>query len=136
VSRDSISITRVSSGCGDRAPGSWGGQQRRRGERETWGWRLDPTTDRRRDRVDLRYPPRLPPARRNNRRRRARTSGAGRRGGDQRTHPRAERPLVPPTADFAERAKYLHVHRGIVGFRSLELAGARIGVAVTTSPAR
>jgi len=44
---------------------------------------------------------------------------------------RAEKPLVPPAADFAARAKYLHDRiEGIVGFRSLELAGARIGVAV------
>lgn len=41
------------------------------------------------------------------------------------------RPPIPPAADFPARAKYLKDRiEGIVGFRSLELAGARIGVAV------
>ena len=49
--------------------------------------------------------------------------------------PRSERasprPPAPPPADFAGRAKYLKDRvEGIVGFRSLELAGARIGVVV------
>src|SRR6188508_3067249 len=48
--------------------------------------------------------------------------------------PRANAPApppIPPAADFPARAKYLKDRiEGIVGFRSLELAGARIGVAV------
>jgi serine-type D-Ala-D-Ala carboxypeptidase/endopeptidase (penicillin-binding protein 4) len=41
------------------------------------------------------------------------------------------RPPVAPPADFPARAKYLKDRiEGIVGFRSLELHGARIGVAV------
>lgn len=43
----------------------------------------------------------------------------------------ATRPPAPPPADFAGRAKYLKDRiEGLVGFRSLELGGARIGVAV------
>lgn len=55
--------------------------------------------------------------------------------GEVQAAPRSEhapaRPPVPPPPDFAGRAKYLKDRiEGIVGFRSLELAGARIGVAV------
>ncbi len=56
-------------------------------------------------------------------------------GESQSAAPRAElgpaRPPIPPAADFPARAKYLEDRiEGIVGFRSLELAGARIGVSV------